>query len=81
MRSGLMGLLRPMVASGSVSPFDLNLAENLILTDHELIQLHQFQQCEECHNNFGLGGCRSEQGFKGHALPRAEIAQEHLDFV
>lgn len=60
---------------------DSDLTQQVVLTDDELIELHQLQDGEESNNHLRLGGSRLEHGIETQRLAGFEMIQEKLDFI
>lgn len=60
---------------------DGDVAQQMVLTDDELIELHQLQDGEESDDDLRLGGGRLEHGIKTQRLARFEMIQKKLDFI
>ena len=59
----------------------MDFAHEIILFGLELVHFHQFEECQEGHNDFDFGGRFLEESLQGHLFSRFEIGQEEIDFV
>ncbi|MEY3395620.1 MAG: hypothetical protein RL346_1856 [Verrucomicrobiota bacterium] len=77
--SGFRSILMLHVQSGSAD--DRDVSEQVILTDDELVELHELEHREECDDDLGLGRGRLEQGIERERLAGFEMIQKEFDLV
>ncbi len=60
---------------------DGDVSEEVVLADDELVEFHEFQDSEECDDDFRLGGGQFEQVIERECFSWSEMIEEELDFI